>query len=210
MSQGPAGPDLHRESLKEPGAKTGHGPVDYTNPHQAGQFRGPSHTTSHYAWLNEPMQVKWYDNSYRKIIGRGPNPTLILGTVFAMTLWGASHLSRARRRLALRANERVQARIPILAFVQAEDDLRNSYLAAKDYVAEYVVMRDVKGWTPGKRLYNSDTYVRPRAFNHASIMINNGPLGHMSNRPPTRIFLSGLLQRPMGERPRVPAGDTPY
>eukprot|EP00037_Helgoeca_nana_P032086 m.412123 g.412123 ORF g.412123 m.412123 type:complete len:150 (+) comp28792_c0_seq1:39-488(+) len=66
-----------------------------------------------------------------------------------------------RKQRARLAAEKTESRAAILPCLQAEEDRRQVRVQYQGLKAETMIMSDVKTWTPGASVYNTDRHVPP-------------------------------------------------
>ncbi|XP_031565305.1 NADH dehydrogenase [ubiquinone] 1 alpha subcomplex subunit 13-like [Actinia tenebrosa] len=97
----------------------------------------------------------------RGVPKRGPPGWLmILGGGFIMSVGFAMVVRGNRRRCELR-KEQLQARISLLPVLQAESDRRVLQALKENEEEEAQIMKDVKDWSVGESVYNTNKWVTP-------------------------------------------------
>ena len=96
---------------------------------------------------------------------RGPSGAMLFSLAAGVIGYGFYKVGKgndARRKLK---EEKREARVAILPFLQAEDDARYNKAKAAFLAEEAEVMKDVPGWEVGKKVYNTDRWVAPTQNN---------------------------------------------
>ncbi|KAF8663507.1 hypothetical protein AX16_001073 [Volvariella volvacea WC 439] len=94
----------------------------------------------------------------RNLPFRGPSSLVILGGVTAICTYGFYRLGRGNLEKRELAREKAWSRIHLVPLLMAESD-RDMYRREQAAIArEREIMKDVKGWEPGKRVYNGTRY----------------------------------------------------
>ncbi|EJU06356.1 GRIM-19 [Dacryopinax primogenitus] len=92
---------------------------------------------------------------------KGPSGAVIFGAFFLVSAYGLYRVGMGNREKRELLREKQWARIHLVPILMAEAD-RN--LVRREYVAlerEKELMKNVKGWQPGGKVYHSDKYIPP-------------------------------------------------
>ncbi|KAG2060163.1 B16.6 subunit of GRIM-19, NADH:ubiquinone oxidoreductase [Suillus hirtellus] len=90
----------------------------------------------------------------RNLPFRGPSGLVILGAVTAVCAYGFYRVGKGN----LERREKVWSRIHLVPLLVAEGD-RDAYRRQEAALErEREIMKDVKGWEPGKSVYNNARY----------------------------------------------------
>ncbi|EGD76730.1 hypothetical protein PTSG_08081 [Salpingoeca rosetta] len=100
-------------------------------------------------------------NYARNVPKRGPSGLAIVLGGAAVFVLGMYKINEGRRQRKLLHQENVNSRLVLEPFLNAEKDRRYIQQVAEQLEAESIIMRDVKGWKVGERVYNTDRFIPP-------------------------------------------------
>ncbi|KAL4081546.1 GRIM-19 [Scleroderma yunnanense] len=94
----------------------------------------------------------------RNLPFRGPSGLIILGAVTALCTYGFYRVGKGNLEQRELQREKVWSRIHLVPLLLAEGD-RDAYRRQQAAMQrETEIMKDVKGWEPGKSIYNGRKY----------------------------------------------------
>ncbi|KAH7930660.1 hypothetical protein BV22DRAFT_1000073 [Leucogyrophana mollusca] len=94
----------------------------------------------------------------RNLPFRGPSGLVILGAVTAVCAYGFYRVGKGNLEKRELQREKVWSRIHLVPLLLAEGD-RDTYRRQQAALErEKEIMKDVKGWEPGKSVYNNARY----------------------------------------------------
>ncbi|KII95007.1 hypothetical protein PLICRDRAFT_128409 [Plicaturopsis crispa FD-325 SS-3] len=100
----------------------------------------------------------------RNLPFRGPGGIVVLGGVAAVCTYGWYQLGKGNLERRELQREKTWSRIHLVPLLLAEGD-RDTYRRQQAALArEKEIMKDVKGWQPGKSVYNNDRYAPVESF----------------------------------------------
>jgi len=97
----------------------------------------------------------------RHISNNGPTGITLLIVATAVISYGMYQVGQGNIKRRAYKKEKLDARIAILPFIQAEEDMRYVELQRKFMEEEEKVMAQVPGWKVGENVYNSGRWMPP-------------------------------------------------
>ncbi|XP_065670988.1 NADH dehydrogenase [ubiquinone] 1 alpha subcomplex subunit 13-like [Hydra vulgaris] len=93
---------------------------------------------------------------------RGITGVTLMAAGLGVMVVGFSFVIKGNRKRRELGKEKMNARLSILPVLLAEQDRGILRRLKENFEAEKIIMKDVEGWEPGKNIYYTDKWVRPR------------------------------------------------
>eukprot|EP00055_Hartaetosiga_balthica_P000212 m.135986 g.135986 ORF g.135986 m.135986 type:complete len:124 (+) comp10343_c0_seq1:42-413(+) len=95
----------------------------------------------------------------RNIPKRGPPGYALFAGGAAIFVLGMYQINRGRAQRSRIEQEKINNRLALKPFLEAESDRKYIVDTAKELEAEAIIMRDNKAWKVGERVFNSSRFV---------------------------------------------------